>query len=67
MRQHTVYRVFISPRDIEDDAQARLIARGLSEILGADYNEVIDRAGRKNRADETIKKNVSGGRRRPCA
>ncbi len=56
---YTVYRVFISPRDIEDDAQARLIATGLSEILGADYNEVIDRAGRKNRADETIKKNVS--------
>jgi len=56
---YTVYRVFISPRDIVDDEQARLIARGLTEILGVDYDEVIYRAGRKHRADETIKKNVS--------
>lgn len=56
---YTVYRVFISPRDIVDDEQARLIANGLVEILGVDYNEVIYRASRKHRADETIKKNVS--------
>lgn len=56
---YTVYRVFISPRDIIDDAQARLIASGLVELLGVDYDEVIYRAGRKGRADETIKKNVS--------
>jgi Cell division protein FtsI/penicillin-binding protein 2 len=56
---YTVYRVFISPRDIIDDAQAKLIANGLVELLGVDYNEVIDRAGRTGRADETIKKNVS--------
>ena len=56
---YTVYRVFISPRDIESDEQARLIANGLTEILGVDYDEVIYRAGRKGRADETIKKNVS--------
>ena len=56
---YTVYRVFISPRDITDDAQAKLIANGLVELLGVDYDEVIERAGRTGRADETIKKNVS--------
>jgi len=30
---HTVYRVFISPRDIEKSGKAELIAKGLSEIL----------------------------------
>ncbi len=56
---YTVYRVFISPRDIKDEEQERLVATGLSELLGVDYNMVIDRARRKRRADETIKKNVS--------
>lgn len=54
----TVWRVFISPRDIKDEAQKQLIANGLSEILGADYNTIIEKANKTTRADETIKRDV---------
>ena len=54
----TVWRVFISPVDIEDDTQARFIARGLSEILNVDYDTILTRARKENRADETVKRNV---------
>ena len=54
----TVWRIFISPRDIEDETQSALISRGLSDILGVDYETISQRAAKKNRADETIKKNV---------
>ncbi|MCL2518612.1 MAG: penicillin-binding transpeptidase domain-containing protein [Oscillospiraceae bacterium] len=54
----TVWRIFISPRDIADDSQAKFISENLSRILDVDYNNILERAGRKNRADETIKRNV---------
>lgn len=39
-------------------AQDELIAKGLSEILGVDYDTVMQKAALKGRRDETIKKNV---------
>ncbi|MBR5314281.1 MAG: PASTA domain-containing protein [Clostridia bacterium] len=54
----SVWRVFVSPVDIVDSTQASFIARHLSEILGVDYDTVLNRALRENRADETIKRNV---------
>ena len=56
---YTVYRVFISPRDIVDNEQAKLVARGLSEILGVDYNKVLSLTEKKHRADETVMKKAS--------
>lgn len=56
---YTVYRIFISPRDIVDEAQAKLIATGLSEILGADYNKIIELSKKVHRADETVMKKAS--------
>jgi len=56
---YTVYRVFISPRDIKDENQARLIANGLSQILGADYDKIIELTKKVHRADETIMKKAS--------
>ena len=80
----TMWRVFISPVDIQsavyssaieraihrvrygDDAreavasgrQDELIASGLSEILGVDYDFVLKKTTLTGRRDETIKKNV---------
>lgn len=65
----TVYRVFISPNAIaafeeEPDNDyaagqaAKEIANKLVEVLGVDYDEVIERSKRIARKDETIKKNV---------
>ena len=42
-RSSTVQTIFISPRDIESDAQAELIATNLSEILGVDKESVIEK------------------------
>ncbi len=56
---YTVYRVFISPRDIKDEAQARLIAQGLSDILGVDYDKIIELTKKVHRADETVMKKAS--------
>ena len=54
----TVQTVFISPRDIKDDAQANLIAEGLSSILGVDKAEILKKAELKYSAYQIIKKNV---------
>ena len=64
----TVYRVFISPlaiHNFEDDSEdyasgeaAAKIADKLVEVLGVDYQTVIDKSKKLNRQDETIKKNV---------
>ena len=54
----SVWRVFISPVDIEDSTQASFIARNLSQILNVDYETILNRALRENRADETVKRNV---------
>ena len=55
----TVWRIFISPRDIEDSTQGALIARGLSELLEVDYDYIIEREAKTQRADETIKRGVN--------
>ncbi len=59
---YTVYRIFISPNDIqmhEDKSTADLVARGLSSILGVDYDTVMRLAMKPNRADETILKKAT--------
>ncbi len=64
----TVYRVFISPKAIANfekeneeyssGAAAAKIANKLVEVLGVDYQTVMDKSKKVNRQDETIKKNV---------
>ncbi len=65
---YTVYRVFISPRDIARESAAYLeknnkelvplICSGLSEILGVEYETVWTETGKIQYADRTIQKNV---------
>ena len=55
---YTVYRIFISPRNIVSDEQKELICTGLSDILGVDYENVKKQAEMTYYADRTIKKNV---------
>ena len=54
----TVERVFISPAEIETEEEERLISEKLSEILDVDYDFIYERTKKKNRRDETIKRNV---------
>lgn len=53
-----VERIFISPCDIANEEQKLVVAKGLSELLEVDYEMVLEKAGKENRQDETIKKNV---------
>ncbi len=55
----TTWRIFISPRDIEDSTQGALIATQLSTILDVEYDDVMEKVNKTNRADETIKKNIT--------
>ena len=55
----TTWRIFISPRDIEDSTQGALIASQLSDILDVEYDEIMAKVAKDQRADETIKKNVT--------
>ncbi len=52
-----VETVFISPREVAGEEQARLIAKGLSEILGVDYDKIVEKTKKKNYY-EIIKKKV---------
>ncbi len=54
----TVQTVFISPKDIVDDDQAKLIAEGLSRILGVDEAEILEKTERKYSKYQIIKKNL---------
>ncbi len=58
----TVYRIFISPKDIsecETENAEQIIAKGLSELLeGVEYEKVMEKAALTHRLDETIKKDV---------
>lgn len=56
---YTVYRIFISPRDIETEEQAQLISQGLSKILKVDKEKVYTLTQKKHRADETVMKKAS--------
>ena len=55
----TTWRVFISPRDVEDSTQGALIASQLSTILDVEYDDVMAKIAKTERADETIKKNIT--------
>lgn len=55
---YTVYRVYISPRDIADDNQAKLISTGLSGLLESDYQTIYNDTQKQRYADRTVKKNV---------
>lgn len=55
----TTWRIFISPRDIEDSTQGALIASQLSTILDVEYDSIMAKIAKTNRADETIKKNIT--------
>ncbi len=53
----TTYRVFISPADIEEKDREP-ICKKLSEILDVQYDEIMKKALKTGRKDETIKKDV---------
>lgn len=55
----TSWRVFISPRDIKDDATAETVAVGLSDILGVSYETVLSGAKNNKTRDRTVKKKAS--------
>lgn len=44
----TVWTVYITPNDFEDNAQREKVASGLSEILGMDYATVLEYANKKS-------------------
>ncbi len=52
----TVYNCFISPFDIEDEAQLNSIADGLSRILSIDREEIIQKGNKKKSKYQIIKK-----------
>ncbi|MBQ0102388.1 MAG: penicillin-binding protein 2, partial [Firmicutes bacterium] len=55
---YTVYRIFISPHDIEEKDE-ETIARGLSDILGVDYAKTLAQTKKKVRWDETVLKKAT--------
>lgn len=55
---YTTERIFISPYDIESEEERVLICRGLSDILGVDYDYVYEQSTKTKYKDRTIKKNV---------
>ncbi len=61
---YTTERIFIDPSSMKDeegnfdDELRRLVARGLSEILGVDYDFVYEETKKFKYKDRTIKKNV---------
>lgn len=57
-RSSTVQTIFISPRDIVDDAQAELIADNLSQILNVDRNSILEKAKKNKSAYQIIKRQV---------
>lgn len=54
----TTYRIFIAPNCIENDEEAQLISRFLSETLEVEYSTIYNKSKMTHRADETVKKNV---------
>ena len=56
---YTVYRIFISPRDISEGEEEEKISRDLSEMLGVDYDKILSMAKKKYRADETVLKKAT--------
>ncbi len=54
----TVNTIVISPAEIKDEEEAQLIARGLSEILGLDYDTVYKRTTNKKSYYEIVARKV---------
>lgn len=60
----TVWRLFISPKDIKDYSDdkkidyADLISKGLSDITGVAYDDIYAKTQKTNRLDETIVKAI---------
>lgn len=53
---YTTERIFISPYDIESEDERVLICKGLSEILGVDYDYVYEQSTKTKYKDRTIKR-----------
>lgn len=54
-----VWRIFVDPKKIETYEDKALIANGLSELLGVEYNSVLEKINKyPNLRDVTIKRNV---------
>jgi len=53
-----VRQVLISPADIKDEEEARMIAEGLSSILGVDFDEIYEKTQWKERQGTNIKHRV---------
>jgi len=55
----STYRIYISPRDVKDEKEAERIAKGLSEILGVNYETVLTGAKNGKTRDRTVKKKAT--------
>ena len=55
----TTYRIFVSPRDVQGEEEAEVIASGLSEILDVDYETALSGIKNNKTRDRTIKKNAT--------
>ena len=56
---YTTERVFISPYDMKNNNElCELVSKGLSEILGVDYDFIYGETQKTSYKDRTIKKNV---------
>ncbi len=55
----TKWRIYISPRDIKDETEAEKVARGMSEILGLDYESLLAGAMNRTVRDKTVKNKAS--------
>ncbi len=55
---YTTERIFIDPHNIKTEDVRIMVSRGLSEILGVEYDFVYEEAGKSKYRDRTIKKNV---------
>ncbi len=55
----TKWRIYISPRDINDENEAKKLAKGLSEILGVNYETLLTGAMNRTVRDKTVKNKAS--------
>ena len=55
----TTYRIYLSPRDIKDEAEAIRVAKGLSQVLSVDYETLLSGAKNSRVRDRTVKKKAT--------
>ncbi len=61
----TVWRIYISPVDIKKASKRKskpyddIVAKGLSEILAVDYEDIYEKAQKSAYLDQTVKRNVN--------